>query len=170
MANEDRPRGFVPVGHMTGGEIRPRMYKCDDTTSIYKGDVVSVSERGSAMIATAGDGHLALGVAAETVLSPVSENILVWDDPNIVYEVQGYTGVTFTEGDGIGCVGDHVANSADTTYNISRQELNTIAPYEKGAPAQFVCIGKVDRPGNAWGEHVKLLVKFYEHFTIQAAS
>lgn len=169
MANTDNARGFVPVGHLTGGEIRARSYKCGESASIYKGDVVSLGEAGQVEIATAGDAHLVVGVAAETVLTPTSEDILVWDDPNIIYEVQGYTGVTFAEGDNFG-IGDHVANTADTTYNISRQELNTVTPYEPGASAQFRLLGLVQRPGNAWGEHAKLLVKFFEHFTIQQHS
>jgi hypothetical protein len=137
-----------------------------DGTSIYKGDVVCLGDAGEVTIAAAG-GHQMVGVAAETVLTPTSEDILVWDDPNIVYEVQGYTSVTFTEGESLGLFADHVANSADTTYNVSRQELNTPTVQEPGvtAAATFKILGKVNRPGNAWGEHVKLLVKFYEHFT-----
>lgn len=171
MANVDSPRGFVPVGHFSGGEIRPRSYRCADGTSIYKGDVVSLSDLSEATIAAAGS-HEMLGVAAETVLLPTSEDILVWDDPNIIYEVQGYTGVTFTAGESTGLFADHVANSADTTYNVSRQELNTPTVQEPGvtAAATFKIIGKVDRPGNDWGEHVKLLVKFYEHFTVPTMS
>lgn len=171
MANDDRPRGFVPVGHMSGGEIRCRSYKVADGTSIYKGDVLCFGDAGEVTIAAAG-GHQMVGVAAETVLTPTSEDILVWDDPNIIYEVQGYSSVTFTEGEGIGLFADHVANAGDTTYNISRQELNSPTVQEPGvtAAATFKIIGKVDRPGNAWGEHVKLLVKFYEHFTVPTMS
>ena len=96
MANTDAAMGFVPVGHLTGGEIRPRSYPVADAQTIYKGDVVSLGGEGELEIAVAGDASKVIGVAAETVTSASSEDLLVWDDPMIVYKVQGYTGVTFT--------------------------------------------------------------------------
>lgn len=174
MANTDSARGFVPVGHLMGGEIRPRNFRVADGQTIYKGDVVSINGEGEAIIASAGDGKKALGVAAETVSNAVSDDLLVWDDPNIIYEVQGYSGVAFTAG-AIGGVSDHVANTASSTYKISRQELNdttagTAAPYEDKGSAQFIILGKAEKPGNEWGEHVKLLVKFYEHVYLSTES
>jgi hypothetical protein len=160
MANADRPRGFVPVAHLSGGEIRPRAYSMDDAASIYKGDLVVTSFQGRVKLGAAAAANTAIGIAAETILGGDDDKILVWDDPNIIYEVQGYTGVAFAEGM-VFEAADHVANSPDTTYMVSRQELNTGA----GAKDQFLILGKAEKPGNDWGEHVKLLVVFNTHFT-----
>lgn len=159
MANVDAPRGFVPVGHLTGGEIRTRSYVADeDSDAIYKGDALTISLSGKVGLAGAGD--LLIGVAAESKSTLEGANILVYDDPNIVYEVQGYTGVTFAQGH-VGERADIVATAGSSTTSMSLQELA-----DPEAPtAQFVILGKVDRVGNAWGEHVKLLVKIYEHAT-----
>lgn len=161
MANLDRPRGFVPVGHMTGGEIRPRAYPMDDAASIYKGDLVVTSFMGRVKLGAADAQNTAIGIAAETIVGGDDDKILVWDDPNIIFEVQGYTGVTFTEGM-IFEAANHVANSADTTYGVSRQELDTGGA---GTKSNFLILGKADKPGNDWGEHVKLLVTWNTHFT-----
>jgi hypothetical protein len=161
MANSDRPRGFVPVAHMSGGQIKPRAYSMDDAASIYKGDLVITSIMGRVKLGAAAAANTAIGIAAETITGGDDDKILVWDDPNIIYEVQGYTGVTFTEGMVLENA-DHVANSPDTTYNISRQELDTGGSGTKG---QFLILGKAEKPGNEWGEHVKLLVVFNTHFT-----
>lgn len=166
MANIDAARGFIPVGSLVGGQYYPRSYPCADGQTIYKGDVVSLGGEGEIEIGVAGDAQKVIGVAAETITSATSEDLLVYDDPNIIYEVQGYTGVTFVESQ-IGELADHVATAGDSTYLVSRQEINDtsgIRPaWEIGGTAQFMILGKVNRPGNAWGEHVKLLVKFYEH-------
>lgn len=161
MANLDRPMGFVPVGHMTGGEIRPRAYPMDDAQTIYKGDVVITSFQGRVKIGAAGAANTAVGIAAETIAGGDADKILVWDDPNIIYEVQGYTGVTFTEGM-IFEAADHVATTGDTTYLVSRQELDTGG---SGTKSNFLILGKAEKPGNEWGEHVKLLVTWNTHFT-----
>ena len=53
MANSDRPMGFVPVGHMSGGEIRARAYTMDDAQTIYKGDLVITDFTGRIKIGAA---------------------------------------------------------------------------------------------------------------------
>lgn len=158
MANVDSPRGFVPIGHLTGGQIHTRSYDADeDSDSIFKGDVVTLGVNGKATLAAAGD--VVLGVAAESKSTLEGQQILVYDDPNILYEVQGYTGVTFALGM-VGEKADIVATAGSSTTNLSLQELN-----DPEAPtAQFLILGKVDKPDNAWGEHVKLIVKPYETF------
>jgi hypothetical protein len=159
MANVDSPRGFVPIGHLSGGEIRPRSYEADeDSDAIYKGDVVTLGTNGKATLAAAGD--VVLGIAAETKTTLEGQQISVFDDPNIIYEVQGYTGVTFALGM-VGEKADCVATAGTAATGMSLMELN-----DPEAPtAQFIILGKVDRPNNDWGEHVKLLVKVYESFS-----
>lgn len=170
MANLDRPRGFVPVGHLTGGEIRPRRYLLDNESSaIGTGDMLKfATNKGQVALGAAGDMGSAIGIAAETKNSTdVADDdyILVWDDPRIIFEVQGYTGVTFDEGM-VGETANHVATTYDTSYKISRQELNG----NGGGNEQFYILGKVDKPGNEWGEHVKLLVTWNNHKFLTAAT
>ncbi len=169
MANTDAARGFVPVGHFTGGEIRTRSYPLDNESSaIYKGDLLKMAYRGQVALGAAGDAEFAIGIAAESKNSTDvadDDSILVWDDPQIIYEVQGYTGVTFAAGD-VGQMADHVANSGSATYMISRQELND--PGAAGPTNQFLILGLSPKVGNEWGEHAKLLVKFYEHMALTA--
>jgi hypothetical protein len=159
MANTDAPRGFVPVGHLTGGQILARAYDVDeDSDAIYRGDALSMGLNGKVTLAAADT--LLAGVAAESKSTLEGTTIMVYDDPNIIYEVQGYTGVTFAL-NSVGEQGDIVATAGSSTTNLSLQELN-----ETGLifPAQFLVLGKVDRSDNAWGEHVKLLVKPNRHF------
>ena len=171
MANLDQPRGFIPVGHLTGGEIRPRAYLLDNESSaIGQGDMLKINPvgRGQVTLGAAGDMYNAIGIAAETKNSTEvadDDYILVWDDPRIIYEVQGYTGVTFDAGM-VGETANHVATSYDSTYRVSRQELNG----NGGGNEQFYILGKVDRPGNEWGEHVKLLVTWNNHRFLTAAT
>jgi len=165
MANTDAPRGFVPVGHLTGGQILARAYDVDeDSDAIYRGDALSMGLNGKVTLAAADT--LLAGVAAESKSTLEGTTIMVYDDPNIIYEVQGYTGVTFAL-NSVGEQGDIVATAGSSTTNLSLQELNDTGT---GVPGQFLVLGKVDRSDNAWGEHVKLLVKPHRHFMAYSAT
>jgi hypothetical protein len=159
MANLDAPRGFVPIGHLTGGEIRARSYLLDeDTDTIYKGDAMAMGLNGKVTRAAATE--LLVGVAAEYCATAEGKSIMIYDDPNMLFEVQGYTGITFAINN-VGEQADIVATAgSDTTY-LSLEELNDSS---LAKPAQFLIIGKVGKADNAWGEHVKLIVKPYYHF------
>ncbi len=159
MANTDAPRGFVPIGHLTGGQILARAYDVDeDTDTIYKGDGMAMGLNGKVTRAAATE--LLAGVAAEYMETAEGKTIMVYDDPNILYEVQGYSGVTFAL-NSVGEQGDLVATTGNSTSGMSYEELNDTGTAK---PGQFLVLGKVDRPDNAWGEHVKLIVKPYHHF------
>jgi hypothetical protein len=119
-------------------------------------------------LGAAADGYNAIGIAAETKnATEVADDdyILVWDDPRIIYEVQGYTSVTFDEGM-VGETANNVATAYDSSYRVSRQELNG----NGGGNEQFYILGKADKPGNEWGEHVKLLVTWNLHRYLTAAT
>lgn len=154
MSNRDAPMGFRAVGHVGGGEIRARQYTIDETApQIYQGDVVELNiQSGCVDLAAASVTARVLGVAAETHTSG-SDTIMVYDDINIIYEVQGYTGVTFAAGH-VGETADIVATAGDSTLKQSRMELNEPELDINGA---FLILGKTNSPDNAWGEHVKLL-------------
>lgn len=162
MANTDAPFGFKPVAHLTGGEIRARSYLADeDGDTIFRGDAVTMSDNGKITLAAADD--ILVGIAAEYKATLEGANIMVYDDPNIIFEVQGYTGVTTAQGM-VGETANLVATAGSSTTYVSLQELNAPSTTYEAAD-QFVILGKVDRPDNAWGEHCKLLVKIYKHFS-----
>ena len=165
MANIDSPMGFKPVGHYAGGTIRARRYTIDETApTIYQGDAVILNHLSGAVdLAAAGD--TLLGVAAETHVSG-SANILVYDDPNILYEIQGYTGVTFSASH-CGETADLVATAGNSTLKQSRMEVNEP---ELDPNSQLLILEKADRPDNAWGEHVKLIVKIAQHHSTELVS
>lgn len=158
MANADTPMGFRPIGHLSGGEIRSRGYiVSEDSDTIFKGDALTMGFNGKVDLAAAGD--RLIGVAAEYKATLEGATIQVYDDPNILFEVQGYTGVTFAQGH-VGEMGPIVATAGtNASSGISLQELN-----DTEGTNTFIILGKVDRPDNAWGEHVKLIVKMYDTF------
>lgn len=54
-----------------------------------------------------------------------------------------------------------VVTGGSTTTSRSQTELNT-ASQSSSASEELLIIGKVDEPGNAWGQDVDLLVTFNE--------
>lgn len=162
MANRDTPMGFLPVGHLSGGEVRPRPYILTTGATVYKGDVVELDAAGTVGVAEAADATAVIGVAAHYVddsASAGSKEILVYDDPNIIYKVQEVSGGTGLFAD-IGLCADHVAGTASTVTLNSGHELSST---HGTGTAQFKILGKYEVPGNDWGEHVEYLVVFNEH-------
>lgn len=160
MANSDRSTGFLPIRHLSGGEIRQQKYILTTGQIVYKGDAVKLVAAGTVEELDAADGVLALGVAATTVDDSGSaggKEIFVWDDKNIVFAVQTTDSITTTAAD-VGATGDHLATTGDTLTLISNHELNTL-----GTNKQFRIIGLVNQTDNAWGEFSKVEVVFNEH-------
>ncbi len=159
MANNDFPRGLWPMGHMAGGAIRSHPYILTAGEIIRRGELVKVIVDGTVEDAAGTDGIITLGVSADYVDDSDSDGgkiVNVYDDPNIIFGIQGVTGDTpaligvFSMADAITCT---------STGEVSNTELD----YD-GSQAQFLIIGKVDTVGNAWGEHCDLLVLFNEHY------
>jgi len=160
MANVDRPNGFKLIGNTTG--VIPPAEKMVATASatIYPGDLVKRVAAGTVETGAANDGEIIVGVAAEYVSAAASgeTNILVHTDINNLYEVQADTGSALTSACR-GATANHVATAGDSTYKQSRQELDSS---DVGTGAQLLILDKVDTPDNAWGEHVKLIVRLNE--------
>lgn len=164
MANVDNPRGFWPTRHHKGGEIRTSRHILTASQTVYPGDVLKWVAGGTVEIAAAGDDAIVIGVAAEYKVAPATGTtyIQVWDDEDIVFGVQVQTGDTPAATD-IYSTGDHLATTGDTTLKISRQELKL------DGNAQFVIMGLVPAPDNAWGEHVDVEVMFAKHALLTRA-
>lgn len=162
MANIDNPRGFWPLRHLSGGEIRTNRYTAAGT--IYRGDLVTAGAGGTITASAADAGVLVIGVAAHYGLT--TETIEVYDDPNIVFGVQADTGTAPAATD-IFATANHVAGSGNTTTKISGHELDSS---DIGTGLQMRIIGKVEAPDNDWGEHVDVAVVLVEHALRNAAS
>ena len=158
MANTDRPMGFRPLRHLSGGEIRAEEYIATTSQNIYKGDVVKLVAGGTVEECDAADGVLAMGIAAETVVSAsAGATIRVYNDPMIVFGVQTTDSITTAATD-IGATGDHLATTGNTVTLQSKHELNTL-----GTNLQFRIVGLVKQVNNAWGEFSEVEVVFNEH-------
>lgn len=175
MANTDRPRGFWPIRHAHGGEIRTRTLDVDaaNGSAMYRGDVAESESDGNLAVAAADKGIAVIGIFAgfiytdaggdvhysdsmpATKTSFTSIKAFVWDDPYIVFGVQ--SDGTLAETDIYACR-DHVAGTGNAKTNISGHELDATAGGE-----QCEIIGIVTRPDNAWGEFVDVEVMFNEH-------
>lgn len=163
MANKDNPRGFWPVKHLGGGEIRMREYTLTTGATAYQGDLLKIVDAGTVEPGAADIGLAAIGVAANYVSDSGSaggKTIQVYDDPNIIFGVQSDTGTATTAAD-VGETANHVAGSGSATTGLSGHELDSS---DIATGAQLKIIGLMATPDNAWGEHSNLLVVFNEHF------
>lgn len=162
MANVDNPRGLWPVGHLTGGEIKTLEF----TTSgiVFKGDMVKAVNDGTVAVTTATDA-LILGVAATYAASGAVCQVYV--DPMIIYGIQAKTGLTPATTSVFGTCDTVTYLAGNATTGVSKLEAD--ADPTTG-DAQLMCIGKIDSPDNAWGEHVDLKVIIHEHHFHMAAA
>lgn len=163
MANSDRLRGFRPLRHLTGGEIRLNKYTVTTGQIVYKGDLLKIVAAGTVQAAAANDGIIVVGVAAQYVNDSGSaggKTVMVWDDPQIVFGVQSDTGTATTAAD-VGATANHVATTGNTTTLISKHELDSS---DIGTGGQLKILGLENQIDNAWGEHSDLEVVIAEHF------
>lgn len=160
MANADRPMGFIPIGHITGGAIpEPHEYTLTTGSTIYKGDPVIITNAGTVSVGAASATTTHIGIAAEYKSDSGSVGgykIMVYDDPGILYMVQTTDSITTTQ--------SNVFNTADiityatgstTTYQ-SIMELDT--PGTSSKP--WIILRLWDSPDNAWGEFSKVVVRY----------
>lgn len=162
MANDDYARGLVPVGHLNNAPIATRPYVLTTGEIVRRGEVLKAVAGGTVEDSTKADGAIVVGVSADFVDDSGSAGgkvVNVYDDPNIIFEVQAKTGVTpaqlsvFATSDLETCSKTGVTDASQT----SDTELSL------DDAGQVKILGKVETPNNAWGEHVKLLVVFNEH-------
>lgn len=165
MANSDKPMGFEPVGHRSGGEIRTRNYVVTAGQTIFKGDPVVITDAGTINVGAASATTTHLGIAAKYISSAsAGDEIAVWDDPDIVYKVQTTNSIT-TAQTNVFNTSDIITYAAgNTTTGQSIMELDT--PGTSSLP--WLIIGLYGAPDNAWGEFSKVLVTYNQHLFIGA--
>jgi hypothetical protein len=180
MANSDAPSGLTPAKHLTGGVIRPSVYSIASgyATSIFTGQLVkstgttkgvnvcAATERavgvfaGCQYIDASGDFQFRpYWPASTTVLSGTTVQAFVYDDPEILFEIQASAGMAVTD---IGSVADITGTSGSTTTGQSTQELDSSTLSASGS-AQLKVYELVNRPDNDYGTNAKVLVLINEH-------
>lgn len=172
MANIDQANGFTLSDSVVSEEsVGLQSYSVDasNTPSIFKKDPVMQEADGYYAQATDGIGIAMAGVAVgfldanglalSYLPASTAGTILSVPVKGHIFEVQASTGVALT----VACVGataDFVRTAGSTVSGISKYELDSS---NVGTGQQMRILGKVERPGNEWGEHVKLRVMFVEN-------
>lgn len=190
MANSDTPFGLRPHSYLNGTPWngQARMYcipNTDDTNAYAIGDPVELAGGADAagvptvILATAGSGLTGVIVAVagtkygshggdpgnlNTMIVPATKTqdyyVLVCDDPNVLFEVQEVSGGTALTAAEVGLNANLVAGT-NNGY-ISAWELNN-ATEATTSTLDVQLMGLVQRPGNAFGEHAKWLVRINNH-------
>ncbi len=174
MANVDRPNGFTPVSKLDGSEVPVWRFPLLSTHArIGIGDLVE---------SEAGGGVELHDTAGTNVAQIVGAVVAVYDTNEVpcgavnsttsnkysAASVAGYADVALMTDDAVfraqssGSLAstavfasaDCVAGSCSTVTGRSIMEMGTATT---GA-ANFIIIGKVDDPSNAWGTNVEVLV------------
>lgn len=177
MANTNAPYGFRPIRHLAGGVIRNsrRRIASAYNTAIYMGDPVKLLGTGYINLAAAGDRILGIFAgcnyvqsngdvkwspywpASTATLGSADVEALVWDDPNIVFQVQ--SGVTSPALADIGALADHVAGTGSAVTGQSGAYLSgTVGT----GTASFRILDFVNKPDNEIGQYADIEVQLFE--------
>ena len=180
MANVDAPNGAKPVRHLTGGVIRAREWKIigdgNASSNIFTGDFVKLQSSGYITVAAAGNRLLGVFAgckytasdgtpkfakywpASTTTLGSADATAYVYDDPNIVFAIQGDGTDAFTQ---VGNLANIVATAGSTTTGQSKMELDT--DNIGTGTANLRILGITDDPKNSWGANTEQEVLIHEH-------
>ena len=180
MANVDAPNGAKPVRHLTGGVIRAREWKIigdgNASSNIFTGDFVKLQSSGYITVAAAGNRLLGVFAgckytasdgtpkfakywpASTATLGSADVTAYVYDDPNIVFAIQGDGTDAFTQ---VGNLANVLATAGSTTTGQSKMELDT--DNIGTGTANLRILGITDDPKNSWGANTEQEVLIHEH-------
>ena len=178
MANTDAKTGLRPVRHNGGGQVRMSgRYTIASAygTAIYKGhpvqltgttNEIAVAEAGNVDNLGVFGGVSYTDASGNQVFSKywpastVATNIQAWvyDDPDIVYEIQGDS-VAITD---IGALADWNAGTGSASTGLSGAYAAVNAATATTGKALRI-MGLVQRPDNAYGAYAKIEVMYAEH-------
>jgi hypothetical protein len=189
MANVNSPNGFWPSRHLNGGIIRANEYEIADAyaSNIFSGDIVKLATTGYIQVAAAGDTNL-IGVfqgvqwtaadgefkfsrywpASTSVKSGTKIKAFVYDDPNIAFAVQTYTGTAYTKDMEGGNVDLKAATAGSTSTGQSGMEADISLVTTTTANLRVIKL--IDRPDNALGVNAKIEVFILEHLNRPAGT
>lgn len=187
MANQDIPRGLVPVSTLGGyhcGSVGEYTILAATGGALAVGDAVKqlttgTDPEGLMTIARATSTDACCGVVVGFVADKDYENqthrtastlrrVLVADDPNQLFMCQeqsiadGCTQLTFAD---VGLNVDLVFGAVDTTTGLSNVEIDNGTTTTPAATATIVCkIIKLDqRVDNELGDHADWIIKINNH-------
>lgn len=163
MSNSpDRPRGFEPVGTLSGSPwsatVREYAVDTDNATAVFVGDAVTLAADGRVNPAAAGG--VVLGVVTGVnynrataatehpgyLPASTAGTVKVSVGPHVIYRVQEDTLSDPLELIDIGQNVNHIAGAGSTTTGRSAHELDSDS--QASTTAGFRIIGKVDAPDN----------------------
>lgn len=185
MANQNAPFGLRPLRTLSGTNVNTSNYSIatDYTTAIYTGDVVERSGTGRNVTKAAATNVDNIGVFAGCSytdangkpvwsaywpgVSDSKTNIVayVYDDPNIVFEVQA-------DACAVGEIGVQVDWNVGTGSTLTG--ISGLYAVVNGTSAttggSLNVLKLVDRPDNAYGAYAKIEVMFAEHSLARVVS
>jgi len=177
MANTDNPTGFRPVRHRNGARIVQNAYSIASgyTEDIFKGDPVALTGTGTNIALSAADDTNAIGIFAGCEWTPTNGGkrvfskywpddqtgtdivAYVWDDPQIIFEVQT---TTLAEANiGQGCQWVDGSGSTVTGLAAGYLDMGTVAATD----VQMRLERLVPRDDNAYGAYAKVECSWMEN-------
>lgn len=161
MANADTPKGFRPYGEL----LHVGIYIAGGT--IYPGDMVKQAAGDASTtrllteVVVAANGDALLGCALNYATD--GQKVRVSDDPSQLYAAQG-DGADYDDQADLGTNAGIVATAGDSTYKVSRQEIDT-SDINTTATLALKILGVVPRADgkNAFGANVDLICKINNH-------
>lgn len=175
--------GLKPAYHRGGGVIRLNEYKIDASynTNLFTGDPLKLVTGGTVEIAAPASSLMNIGVFAgcyytksngehvyknywDSPSSATNIVALVWDDPEIVFQVEAdQVGTALVQAD-IGGVADLVTGTGSTTFGTSGWFFDSSAGVGTGS-AQVKLLGPAKRDWifTSAGTAQDVLVVFHEH-------
>lgn len=162
MANSDNPFGFTPVKSPAGNTFATE-YKSLSGTKIREGDPLVLSNGRVARGNSASAAYIGIAAAADTSDSPstaTQRNVLVYDDPDQVFEVQSDS-ASVTQSATVGGRFLCTIGSPSTASDLSKAELAVLAATSAAQP--FLVLGLSQRADNETGSFSTLRVKIMNH-------
>ena len=152
MANKDQPMGFRPHGEVKEIAVMEAGSAC------YPGDMVRLAADGQVDPASAG--ATLLGLCLDYA-SGAGVKVRVSISPDQLYVGQADETQLDAQTD-IGQLCDIVATGGNSTYKVSRQEVDS-STVGDGAGGQLVIMGLLNKVDNAFGAQAEVIVKINEH-------
>ena len=154
MANANKPQGFE-LAQSEGKEYRTRKYRKASGDEIAIGDPVAITAAGNVELFDDGDTSGLLGVSLEYAAASSTDDILICDDPEAVYEVMVL---------GSFALADIFLNAdVDNGTVANRRSGASINELDTTADLPFKIIGLVEREGNTVGSFARVYVKPNQH-------
>lgn len=151
MANDDRPRGFQPIG--------PHKYrKYTASAKIVPGEFVKLAADGKVVVAAAGD--RLLGLCMNLAKADGDEAYII-DDPYQHYVGQA-DGADIDAQTDVGNIADILATAFDATFDVARMEIDS-STIGTGTGGQLRILDLQERTDNAFGLNADVIVQINEH-------